>query len=117
MQGEAQIPILAHVSDPSSISTFGELQDAIVDSTILSIQEAQERAQADIDMFGHPVFTVKFNTLSPLANQISIGQQITLTSAKFGVSGKVLVIKQINCVAHTPTQLSSTKCSVSAPML
>jgi hypothetical protein len=105
VQGEAQIPILAHVSDPASIAAYGELQDAIVDSTILSIQEAQERAQADIDMFGDPVFTVKFSTISPLANQLFLGQQITLNSAKFGVSGKMLIIKQINCVARTPTQL------------
>jgi hypothetical protein len=105
VQGEAQIPILAHVSDPASIATYGELQDAIVDSTILSIQEAQERAQADIDMFGDPVYNVKFSTISPLANQLFLGQQITLNSAKFGISGKTLIIKQINCVARTPTQL------------
>lgn len=105
VQGQAQIPILAHVSDPASIAAYGELQDAIVDSTILSIQEAQERAQADIDMFGDPVYLVKFNSISSLANQLFIGQQITLNSVKFGVSGKTLVIKQINCVARTPTQL------------
>jgi hypothetical protein len=105
VQGQAQIPILAHVSDPSSIATYGELQDAILDSTILSIQEAQERAQADIDMFGDPVFNVKFSTTSPLANRLFIGQQITLNSAKFGVANKVLVIKQINCVVRTKFQL------------
>jgi hypothetical protein len=107
VQGEAQIPILAHVSDAASISQYGEFQDAINDSTILSIQEAQERAQADIDMFGDPVFTVKFNTFSPYTNLLSIGQQITLSSLKFGVPNKVLIIKQINFVARTPTQLEA----------
>jgi hypothetical protein len=105
VQGQAKIPILAHVGDADSINTYGELQDAIVDSMILSVQEAQERAQADLDMFGDPVYIVKFNTISPFANQLFIGQQITLNSVKFGVSGKALVIKQINCVARTPTQL------------
>jgi hypothetical protein len=105
VQGQAKIPILAFVSDPASIAIYGEQQDAIVDSTILSIQEAQERAQADIDMFGDPVFTVKFNTISALANLLFIGQQITLNSVKFGVADKIVVIKQINCVARTPTQL------------
>ena len=105
VQGQALIPILAHVSNSASITAYGELQDSIVDSTILSIQEAQERAQADIDMFGHPVYVVKFNTISSLANQLFLGQQITLNSTKFGVSGKTLIIKQINCVARTPTQL------------
>ena len=107
VQGEAQIPILAHVSDAASIATYGEFQDAITDSTILSIQEAQERAQADIDMFGDPVFTVKFSTISPLTNQLSIGQQIILNSAKFGVANKTLIIKQINFVARTPKQLEA----------
>jgi hypothetical protein len=105
VQGQAQIPILANVQDAASIATYGEFQDAIVDSTILSVQEAQERAQADIDMFGDPVFNVKFSSISVLSNLLFIGQQITLNSAKFGVIGKVLVIKQINCVARTPTQL------------
>jgi hypothetical protein len=105
VQGQAKIPILAHVSDASSINAYGELQDAILDSNILSIQEAQERAQADIDMFGDPVYLVKFTTISPLSNLLFIGQQITLNSAKFGVSDKTLVVKQINCVARTPTQL------------
>lgn len=114
VQGEAQIPILAHVSNPTSISematlfgTDGEIQDSIVDSTILSIQEAQARAQAEIDMFGHPVYTVKFSTISEYTNQLALGQQIILNSAKFGVSNKTLVIKQINFVARTPTQLEA----------
>lgn len=107
VQGQAQIPILAHISNAASIAAYGEYQDAINDSTILSIQEAQERAQADIDMFGHPVYTVKFNTISQYTNELAIGQQIVLNSAKFGVSNKTLIIKQINFVARTPTQLEA----------
>lgn len=114
VQGEAQIPILAYVTDPTSIAemaallgTNGIIEDSIVDTTILSVEEAQERAQADIDMFGHPVFTVKFNTIHEYANQLAIGQQITLNSAKFGISNKTLIIKQINFVARTPTQLEA----------
>jgi len=107
VQGEANVPILAYVTDQDSISTYGIREDAINDTKILSVQQAQERAQADIDMFGDPVYTVKFNTISPFTNQLSIGQQITLNSAKFGVSNKLLIIKQINFVARTPTQLEA----------
>ena len=114
IQGEAQIPILAYVTNPASIATMaallgtdGIIEDSIVDSKILSVQEAQERAQADIDMFGHPVFTVKFSTIHELSNQLFIGQQIILNSAKFGISNKSLIIKQINFVARTPFQLES----------
>jgi hypothetical protein len=105
IQGYAEIPILAFVSNPTSIATYGELQDAIVDSKILSVDEAQARAQADIDMFGHPVYTVRFNTISSVANQLFIGQQITINSTKFGIASKTVIIKQINAVARTPTQL------------
>jgi hypothetical protein len=107
VQGQAQIPILAYVQDTASIAEFGMLQDAIVDSTILSVAEAQERAQADIDMFGDPVYNVKFSTISPFTHQLSIGQQITLNSAKFGVANKELIIKQINFVARTKFQLEA----------
>jgi hypothetical protein len=105
VQGQAQIPILAYVQDAASIAAYGMLQDAIVDSTILSVAEAQERAQADIDMFGDPVYNVKFSTINVNSNQLFIGQQITLNSAKFGVANKALIIKQINCVARTKFQL------------
>lgn len=105
IQGQAQIPILAYVQDAASVAAYGMLQDAIVDSTILSVAEAQERAQADIDMFGDPVYNVKFSTINVAANLLTIGQQITLNSAKFGVSNKQLIIKQINCVARTKFQL------------
>jgi hypothetical protein len=107
VQGQARIPILAHVSDAASIAANGEFQDAIMDSTILSVQEAQERAQAEIDMFGDPVYNVKFSTISPVTNKLSIGQQITLNSGIFGVSNKALIIKQLNFVARTPTQLEA----------
>jgi len=107
VQGEANVPILAYVTDQASIATYGIREDAINDTKILSVQQAQERAQADIDMFGDPVYTVKFNTISPLANQLFIGQQITLNSAKFGVSNKLLIIKQINFVARTKFQLEA----------
>lgn len=105
VQGQARIPILANVQNAASIAQYGELDDAITDSTILSVQEAQERAVADLDMFGDPVYDVKFSTTSPLTNQLFIGQQITLNSTILGVSGKVLVIKKITVVARTPFQL------------
>jgi hypothetical protein len=107
VQGEANVPILAYVTDDASIATYGIREDAISDSKILSVQQAQERAQADIDMFGDPVYTVKFSTISAFTHQLAIGQQITLNSTKFGVSNKQLIIKQINFVARTPTQLEA----------
>jgi hypothetical protein len=105
VQGDAKVPILAHVSNPAAVTEFGEYQDVIVDSNILSVQQAQARAQAEIIQFGHPVYDVKFSTISPLSNLLFIGQTIKLNSVKFGVSNYPLVIRRIECVARTPTQL------------
>jgi hypothetical protein len=99
------VPILAHVSNPSTITLYGEYQDVINDSNILSVQQAQARALAEIEQFGHPVYDVKFNTISPLSNQLFIGQRILLNSAKFGVSNYPLIIRRIQCVGRSPNML------------
>jgi hypothetical protein len=105
VQGSAKVPILAHVSNPTTIAEFGEFQDVISDSNILSVQQAQARGLAEIEQFGHPVYDVTFKTISPLSNLLFIGQTIKLNSAKFGVSNYPLVIRRIECIARTPTQL------------
>ena len=105
VQGTASVPILAFVSNPASITAYGEYQDVITDTNILSVQQAQARALAEIEMFGHPVYDVKFNSISPLSNQLYIGQTIMFNSAKFGVSNYPLLIRRIECVGRSPYQL------------
>ena len=102
--GNARIPILAHISNGASIATYGEYQDSIIDSQIKSVQEAQERAFADITQFGNPVYDVKFETIDDLANQLYIGQSIQLNSTIYGAN-KLLVIKRIEARGYTPTKL------------
>jgi hypothetical protein len=103
--GKARIPILAHVSNSASILAYGEYQDSIIDAQIKSVAEAQERAQADISQFGTPSYDVKFETIDPLANQLYIGQAITLNSTIYGVANKLLVIKRIEARGYSPTSL------------
>lgn len=100
--GFAEIPIVAHVQDGASIATFGEYQDSIIDSQITSVQEAQERGVADLTLFGHAVYDVKFNTLS---TGLRIGQVIMLNSTKFGVTNYPLIVKRIEAVPFTPSKL------------
>lgn len=100
--GTAEIPIVGHAQDSALISLYGEYQDAIFDANILSIQEAQERAQADILQFGNPVYDVKFSTLVP---GILIGQNITLNSSLYGVSNYPLVVKRVYAVGYGPNNL------------
>ena len=98
VQGNARIPIVAHVTNAAAIAEFGEIQDAIIDSSITSVQEAQERGTSEIVQFGHPVYDVKFTSISPLANKLYIGQTIMLNSASYGISNYPLIIKRIECV-------------------
>lgn len=100
--GFAEIPIVAHVQDSASITTFGEYQDSIIDPQIKTVAEAQERAEADLTEFGHAVYDVKFNTLS---TGLKIGQTILLNSAKFGVLNYPLIVKRIEATGHTPNAL------------
>jgi hypothetical protein len=82
----------------ASIAAYGEYQSVVVDAKITSVPEAQQRAQAAILQFGHPVYDVKFNTLVP---GCAIGQAITVNLPAFGISKK-LVIKRIEAVGYVP---------------
>jgi hypothetical protein len=97
--GKAKIPILAHASDPVGIATYGEFQDSVIDRQIYTVQEAQARAQAEILQFGHAVYDVKFNTLTPGCR---IGQTVVLNSPKLGITNQYLVIKRIEASVFVP---------------
>jgi hypothetical protein len=96
--GGAKVPIIAHAYDSTSIGTYGEYQGVITDSKIASVAEAQQRAQAQILEFGHPVNDVKFNTLVP---GCKIGQAITVDLPAFGINEQ-LIIKRIEMVGYAP---------------
>lgn len=100
--GNSTIPIVAHVSNQSSIGTYGEQQDSIIDKQITSVQEAQARAEAEINQFGHPVYDVKFSTL---VQGLAIGQLILLNSVLLGISNYPLIIKRIEATGYSPTAL------------
>ena len=103
--GTAEIPIIGHAINGPLVKQYGERQDAIFDANILSITEAQQRAQADILQYGSPVYDVKFTTLTP---GIRLGQNILLNSALYGVSNYPLVVKNIQGVGRTGFQMEYT---------
>jgi hypothetical protein len=91
--------------DPNAetrVATYGERQGVVPDTKILSVPEAQARAQAQILQFGHPVYDVKFNTLVP---GCKIGQVIDVYLPAFGIN-KLLVIKRVEAVGY-PSSRSS----------
>lgn len=100
--GNASLPIVAHLTSPSSITTYGEQQDTIVDKQIKSVQEAQARADAELIQFDQPVFDVKFATLQP---GLFIGQTIKLNSVLLGITNYQLLIRRVEAVGYSPTQL------------
>jgi hypothetical protein len=100
--GNASIPIVAHLTNPSSITTYGRFEDTIIDKQIKSIQEAQARAEAELIQFDHPVYDVKFDTL---VQGLSVGQTITLNSTLFGISNYQLLIRRVEAVGYSPTEL------------
>ena len=100
--GTAEIPIIAHSMDVNAINIYGEFQDAIFDSQIKTTSEAQTRAQAEILLYGHAVYDVKFYTISP---GLRIGQNINFNSAKFGVSNYPLVVKRIEGRGNSSKQI------------
>lgn len=100
--GFAQIPIVAHVQDGASIHTFGEYQDSISDPQITTVQEAQERAEAELVQYGHAVYDVKFDTL---ATGLRVGQVIMLNSTAMGVTNYPLVIKRVEAHGFTSQKL------------
>lgn len=99
--GNAKIPILAHAQNNTSIGTYGEIQDSIIDKSIKSVNEAQERANAQLELYGSPVYTVKFDTLQ---TGLIIGQTININSTIYGTSVNV-IIKEIDAKAYSPTQM------------
>ena len=102
--GYASVPIVAHVENAASVSTYGEIQDVVTDTQITSNSEAFQRANAELLQYGHAVYDVKFKTRTP---GLQVGQTISLTlsTSAFGVSGYALVIKSVEATGYTPTSL------------
>ncbi len=100
--GTANVPIVAHVQNSASIATYGEIQDVITDSTILTTLQAQQRAQADLLQFGHPIYDIKFDTRTP---GLQIGQTMQVNLPQFGISAYPVVIKSVEAKGYTPTNL------------
>lgn len=99
--GNADVPILGYSNDASSIATYGEFQDTIVDKQITTVLEAQQRAIAEILQYGQPINDLKFKTLK---TGLMIGQTITLNSTILGVN-VTLTIKRMQARAYSPSQL------------
>jgi hypothetical protein len=75
--GDAYIPIIAAVRDQASITAYGEYQQAIVDKSIESIEEAQGRARSELKKYAESVHEGRFKTIQ---TGLRVGQKINVKS-------------------------------------
>ena len=77
--GEAYIPVIAQARDAVSIQAYGEYQTVIIDKNITSIDEALDRARAELLKYGSSAYEMTFKTRS---TGLRVGQlmNVTLTS-------------------------------------
>ncbi len=75
--GDAYIPIIAQVRDQTSIATYGEFQEVIIDKSISSVAEAQSRAASELSLYSQNTYEANFKTTQ---TGLKSGQMITLNS-------------------------------------
>jgi hypothetical protein len=111
VSGKALIPIVAHAADAASITTYGEIQDVILDKKISTVPEAQARANAAILQFGESVYVIRVNTL---VAGCKIGQAVSVNIPHFGISNKTLVIQRVEAIGFIPGSAGQLKYTIQA---
>lgn len=96
------IPIVVRVPAPASIASFGEYQFAITDKSILSQQEAIDRALAELTAYQNQLYDGKFTTRTA---GLRSGQVITINSTQRGKNIDVL-IQSVVTTMREPTGAS-----------
>lgn len=82
------IPIVVRVPSPASIATFGTYEFAITDKSILSQQEAIDRALAELNSFQNQLYDGGFKTYT---DGLRSGQVINIDSTQRGKDIDVLI--------------------------
>ncbi len=100
ISGTAELPIIATSSNQTAIAIYGTIQDSIIDKTIKSQEEAQQRADTDIAMYSSPVYSARFYTIS---TGLMVGQTISISSALFN-QDLAVVVNRITGRAYGPNR-------------
>lgn len=97
--GTPYFPLILQQQDSVSVATYGEYDYLIIDKTIVTKQQARDRASAEIIRYGTPLYKGSFRTyVSGLAQ----GQTITINSTIRGISGS-FKIQRITTTLQVPT--------------
>lgn len=83
--GDAHVPLIALVTDDTSISTYGRREHVIIDKSITSVLEAHELAKAELNRWAEGSYEGYFKTTK---TGLRTGQEITINSTIRGVNKK-----------------------------
>jgi hypothetical protein len=82
------VPIVVRVPAPASIASFGTYEFAITDKSIVSQQEAIDRALAELQVYQNQIYDGKFRTY---VDGLRSGQVININSTQRGKNIDVLI--------------------------
>jgi len=96
--GTPLYPIIVNVPEPISVAEYGVKEFAVRDKTILSDDEAIERALAEIRAYGENLISGAFETEVP---GLRAGQLISIVDTFQGI-GEQVVIQQVKLIPTDP---------------
>lgn len=109
--GEAYIPVIAQARDTVSIAAYGEYQTVIIDKNITSIEEALDRARAELLKYASSAYEMTFKTR---ATGLRVGQRINVTLSTNRSITKTLKINRITGKAISGSAMEYTVALVSS---
>ncbi len=107
------IPVLVAVEDNDSIEKYGQFEYVIFDKNINTIQQARDRAVAELEDYAESITNGSFNTLE---TGFKAGQYIMINIPDIGVDGK-FVVKSVKASSMGGGKFNYTISVVSAELL
>lgn len=107
------IPVLVAVEDNDSIEKYGQFEYVIFDKNINTIQQARDRASAELLDYAESITNGTFNTLE---TGFKAGQYIMINIPDIGVDGK-FVVKSVKASSMGGGKFNYTISVVSAELL
>jgi hypothetical protein len=111
MTGNPMIPVIVKKGDPTSISTYGIFEFAIIDKSIITQQAARDRATAELRNYRNNLLEGTFKTTT---SGLRAGQIISINNTTHNIN-ETFVIKSLIFTCRSPdtffyeTQLVSTR--------
>lgn len=109
--GSYELPVIVYRSDQNSIATYGEFQFRIIDNSILSKDEAAQKAKAELRKYAEKAHTGEFKTYK---DGLDVGQWVTITLPTLALSGAHKIQKMRINVIEPATPKFRYDCTIVA---